>query len=185
MAEYEDQEEMNQDGEKGQEGEPKRKTKDKSLYKVIQFIGMDNIAEDESIEKGTLDDIGMKVVEDYQTDEDSRSEWLEQNEKAVEIAKQVVKTKTFPWPNASNVKYPLISEAALSFNSRAYPQIIKDDKVVKIKVQGDDPNKEKEKRADRISDHMSWQLMEGIPNWETDTDKMTIMLPIIGTMFTS
>jgi hypothetical protein len=41
-----------------------------------------------------------------------------------------------PWPNAANVKYPLIITAAIQFAARAYPAIVDGANVVKGKVQG-------------------------------------------------
>lgn len=42
---------------------------------------------------------------------------------------------------------------------------------------------EKRKRADKISDHMSWQLLHDMEDWEEDTDKLLHILPIAGCAF--
>lgn len=148
---------------------------------IIRFMGMQNIAEE--IDRNELKRIGMKCKEDYETDCDSLEEWRSTNQEAMKLAKQVRETKTFPWRNASNVKVPLIGQAAMNFNARAYPEVVQGDKVVKAKVVGEDPEESKAKRAERISEHMSYQLLDEMPNWEGDTDKLLIMLPIVGTMF--
>lgn len=151
------------------------------VSRVFQLMQMNNIATE--IEPQELREIGRRVIEDYETDYDSLDEWREQNEKAVKLAKQVIEKKSYPWPNASNVKYPLISDAAMQFNARAYPEVIQGDKVVKAMVIGEDPEQQKADRAERISDFMSWQLTNQVTNWETDTDKLLLQLPIVGTMF--
>jgi len=152
-----------------------------SIFKVIEFMGMDNIADE--LEKDELDKIGMQVIEDFEEDDDSREEWLKQNEDAIDLARQVREGKSFPWVNASNVKFPLVGQAAMQFNARAYPEVIQGDKIVKAAVLGDDPQEQKAERADRVSTYMSYQLSDEIPNWEGDTDKLLLMLPIVGTMF--
>jgi len=153
-----------------------------SASRIIELMGMDNIADD--LEDNELRDIGEKVIEEYEEDEESRREWLETNQEALKLARQCREAKTFPWTGASNVKYPLIGQAAMNFNARAYPEIVQGDKIVKAKVIGnDDADESKAARAERISTFMSYQLNEQIPNWESDTDKLLIMLPIIGTMF--
>jgi chaperonin GroES len=154
-----------------------------SAFKIIEFMGMDNIADSDEITEQELAKIGMEVIEDFEDDEASREEWLEQNQLAIDVAKQTRKDKTFPWPNASNVTYPLISNAAMQFNARAYPEVVQGEKIVKAAVVGDDPTEEKAERAERVSEHMSYQLAEEIPNWEGDMDKLLLMLPIVGTMF--
>ncbi len=154
---------------------------ERPIEAIIRFMGMQNIAEE--IDHNELMRIGKQCLEDYETDEASLTEWRDTNEQAMKLAKQVRETKTFPWRTASNVKVPLIGQAAMNFNARAYPEVVQGDKVVKAKVIGEDPNEDKARRADRISEHMSYQLLDEMPNWEGDTDKLLIMLPIVGTMF--
>jgi chaperonin GroES len=154
-----------------------------SALDVIDFMTMDNIASEHDMTEQELRDIGNDVIDNYEDDDETREEWKSQNEEALKLAKQVRESKSFPWAGAANIKYPLISEAALKFNSRAYPEIVQGEKVVKAVVVGKDTDQTKADRAERISSHMSYQLMETIPNWESDTDKLTIMLPIVGTMF--
>lgn len=148
---------------------------------IIKFMGMDNIAVE--IEPQELKEIGIRAKEDFETDLASMDEWIDNYQEALKMAKQVREKKTFPWINASNVKVPLIGQAAMNFNARAYPEIVQGDKVVKAKVVGGDKDEAKANRAERISKHMSYQLLDEMPNWERDTDKLLIMLPIIGTMF--
>jgi len=151
------------------------------IEKLQAFIQSENIADD--LDQRTLDEIGITVIDEYEEDYSSLDEWREANKEALDLAKQSRETKTFPWTNASNVKYPLIGQAAISFNARAYPEVIKGDKVVKAQVIGSDPDEAKEERAVRVSDFMSWQLIEQIPNWEGDTDSLLMQLPLVGTMF--
>ena len=100
------------------------------------------------------------------------------------LAKQTVEPKSYPWPKASNVKYPLLSTAAMQFAARAYPSLIPSDgKVVKARVVGKDPTGEKLIKAERISTYMSWQLLTEMEGWEESMDKLLIMLPILGTVF--
>ena len=148
---------------------------------VIQMMGMDNIAD--YIEENELRNIGSKAKEDYEEDLASLDDYFDEYNEALKLAKQVKEEKTFPWRGAANVKVPLIGQAAMEFNARAYPEIVQGDKVVKAKVVGNDENEAKADRADRISQFMSFQLLDEMPNWESDTDKLLIMLPIIGTMF--
>lgn len=127
--------------------------------------------------------LGRKVVEEYDLDLQSRQDagWDALNEQAIKLAMQVKEDKTFPWPGAANIKYPLITTAAIQFAARAYPAIVDGWNVVKGKSMGA-PSEEKTARADRIGQHMSWQLLEEMPEWESDTDQMLHVLPITGCM---
>lgn len=124
--------------------------------------------------------IADQVVRDYQTDRESMKDWLEKMQKGIDLAKLVKEDKNYPWKHAANVKYPLITTAALQFNARAYPAIVPSEEVVRAKVWGKDPQGTKAARADRVSAHMSWQLTCQMDEWEEETDKMLVMLPIIG-----
>src|SRR4029077_7519153 len=41
----------------------------------------------------------------------------------------------------------------------------------------------KRERADRIGQHMSWQLLEEQDEWEDETDKLLHIVPIVGCVF--
>lgn len=159
------------------------------------------------LEAEELDRIGSRVRAEYDLDIASNSEWRERSEKAMELALQIVKAKTSPFPKAANVKYPLVTTAAIQFAARAYPAIVPGTNMVKGKVQGKDegqPQKDqggeivldqegqprwevepgaKQKRAGRIGRHMTWQLMEEMEEWEEDTDTLLHVVPIVGCAF--
>jgi chaperonin GroES len=162
------------DPNEAQEGEPDNT--------VERFLDSTNVAED--IDKDELVKIGSFVHEGYLYDKASRSEWEKQYEQWLALAIQIREEKSFPWTNASNVKFPLVSTAAMQFAARAYPTLIPSDgRVVKALVIGADPNQEKQKRADRVSKFMSFQVLNDMDNWEEDMDRLLFMLPIAGTAF--
>lgn len=152
------------------------------LSRLLSFIGAANIAFDLPGEE--LARIGRKVVDDCETDLESRKDagWDERNRDAIKMAMQVREEKTFPWPNAANIKYPLITTAAIQFAARAYPAIVDGWNVAKGKVLGQ-PTEEKRARADRLGQHLSYQLLEEMEEWEPETDQLLHILPITGTVF--
>jgi chaperonin GroES len=147
--------------------------------KIEELLRSPNIAEDMDSEE--LSSLGFKLMDEINLDLTSRLEWEERNEKASKLALQVVERKTFPWPGASNVKFPLITIAAMQYHSRAYPALISNNDVVKCKVYGKDDDGEMHKRADRISRHMTYQVMEEDEGWEENTDKTLLVQAIAGT----
>lgn len=150
--------------------------------KLQKILESSNLAADLSDDK--LIEIGKDVVSGYETDLDSRKPWEKDLKNWTELAMQVASDKTYPWPNAANIKYPLLATAAMQFAARAYPTLIPSNgKVVKCKVIGSDPTGEKTMRAFRVSTHMSYQVMEQMDGWEEDMDKLLIALPISGTCF--
>jgi len=145
---------------------------------------LDSVNIADSLDPKVLIDIGDQVICGYETDLQSRSAWEEDLKNWTELALQISATKTFPWPNAANIKFPLLATAAMQFAARAYPTLVPSNgKVVKCRVIGSDPDGQKTARADRISTHMSYQVLDQMDGWEEDMDKLLIALPIAGTCF--
>jgi chaperonin GroES len=146
-----------------------------------QLLGSANIAE--LLDDQDLSTIGHEVIRLYDIDKESRLDWEKKMEDALKLATQVSEKKSFPWPNASNVKFPLITVAALQYHSRAYPALLSGNSLVLCRTVGEDPTGEKGKRADRIAKHMSYQILEEDEGWEDQMDKVLITQPIIGCAF--
>lgn len=173
------------------------------------------------------DQLGQLVLKEYQIDKASRAPKETAWKDAVDLAKQVVETKNYPWPGASNVKFPALTIASVQFAARSYPAIVKGPEIVKGRIVGSDkgvqkqgqgglvfvlPNGQeaemgpqqlqearqrqievkpawaippgfKQAKADRIAEHMSYQLSEDMEEWEEDTDKLLHALPVYGSAF--
>lgn len=149
--------------------------------KLLELLAVPNIAP--TLDEDKLTEIAAKAIEGYKLDDDSRNEWKARNKDALDLAALLTEEKNYPYPGSANVKYPLLTVAALQFNARAYPAIIQGDRVAKAKVNGHDPDGQKTKRAERVSEHASWQLTSEMPEWEEDTDRLLMILAITGAAF--
>lgn len=143
--------------------------------------GMANIAE--SLSDTKLAEIGARVYDDYQIDRKSRKDWEDKNKRMFKLAKLVAERKQWAGRDIHSIKYPLIAGAALQFNSRSLPELIKDGRAVKAKVLGFDPDGLKAARGERVATHMSVQLQEFVPGWEEGMDYLLIYAPIVGSGF--
>lgn len=159
-----------------------------------------------------LTDLASKVIADYEQDKTDRSEWEKVVKEALKAASQETngETKTYPWPNAANIKYPLLTVAALQFNSRAVAAIIKGDEAISVKVIGKDEGKPlldqagqpvmqegpqgpqpqwaippggKAARAQRVREFLNNMLFYRMEDWKVDTDLLLLQLPIVGCVF--
>ena len=140
-----------------------------------------NVAE--LLDEDTLDKIGQMALEGYNIDKKSREGWEMKVDEWLELALQVAEHKTFPWPGAANVKYPLITTAALQFSARSYPALLPGTNLVRGRVIGKDPDGMKTERAIRVGKHMTYQLLEQMEDWEEEMDRLLFALPIVGCMF--
>jgi chaperonin GroES len=163
--------------------------KDKPRYELVPqseslraIMELTNIAD--TLSDDDLRKIGTEAKQGYEYDLASRADWERCLDEWMRLATQVREPKNYPWPRASNVKYPLLTTAAMQFAARAYPSLVPSNgKVVKSQVIGKDPTGEKLELATRIDTYMSYQLMKEMHGWEEDMDKLLIMLPVVGTAF--
>lgn len=135
------------------------------------------------VDEAELKRLGKEIVEDVQRDARSRSAWMSEMDMWLDMAAQVIEDKNTPWEGASNIKFPLLTTAALQFHARAQGELMKGDKLVKAKVIGTDTNGEKAKRAKRVGTAMSTQLLYEMEDWQDDTDRLLFILPLVGTVF--
>src|SRR5215470_15193241 len=106
-----------------------RPTKTVPLGKLIQAVNVCDLLNGEDISA-----IGRVVASGYEQDLSSRAEWSRRQAAANKLALQVMDEETFPWPNASAIKFTLITVAALQFQARAYPTLISGTDIVKCRV---------------------------------------------------
>lgn len=155
------------------------------------YIDADNIAalgnelenRIEDSDYTSLDAIGKLVADEYQFDEQSRSDWLKNNEEGIELAKQTREGRKYAGEAIADVKYPTIAAASIQYAARAYPAIVKDEEVVKYHPIGSDPEGIKSARGERVAQYMNWELLENIENWDMDMDRMLFSQAVVGIYF--
>lgn len=192
--------------EQQQPGDQQAQPDQKQHEQFLRWIDMPNIADELSDDK--LGEIGQRVKREYDIDNQSRADWVKKTKAALDLAMQVAPDKSYPWPKAANVIFPMMTTSAMQFAARAYPAIVMGKDVAKGIVIGDDdgvpqmnpqsgqpmqgPNGQpqwqippgaKRARAEKVGEHMSWQLLEEMEEWEGDTDRLLHMLPIMGCAF--
>ena len=153
---------------------------------INKLMSSPNIAE--MLDDKALNTIGFNVITEFNLDKDSRAQWERRVEQAMKLALQVAEAKSFPWTNSSNIKFPLVTIAALQFHSRAYPALIPSQDIVKVDfdVPADTTPQEVQdsiNRNRRIEKHMSYQMLKEDECWESEMDKVLITVPIVGCAF--
>lgn len=151
------------------------------MKNIEELLGVINIAD--MLDDEMLSEIALDVNDGYDIDKDSRESWEKKNGEAIRLAEQIWEQKDFPFTNASNVKYPLIATASIQFAARAYPNFVKGPDVIKGLVIGDDPSGMKAAKATRVGQHMSYQCLNEMTEWEEDTDRLLTYLPVVGSAF--
>lgn len=143
------------------------------------------------LDDGQLDDFGQneadKIAEelielialDIQSRE-GRDKQYEEGIKRTGISNDTTGGASFN--GASRVVHPMITKAAVDFESRAIKEIAPPNGPVKTKIVGTETKKRSEK-AERKSRHMNWQLTQQIPEFRPGLEKLLTQLPMGGVQY--
>ena len=157
------------------------------MLKLDRTINLANLHDRPNVaelfEADDLARIGDWTKRGYQRDDQSRAQWLRQNDAAMRLALQIKSPKSFPWPNASNVAFPLLTISALQFHARSYPALFQGADLVKYRVPGEDPRGELAQVARRVARFMSHQVLDLDEAFEEQHDRLLLNVPIVGCAF--
>lgn len=146
-------------------------------FKINDLVNMPNVAV--HLNKNDRNAIGTWVVNGYNKDKQSRVDWEQKMEQAMKLALQVKEVKSFPWTNCSNIKFPLLTIAALQFLARV-SILTSNRNLVKMEVVGGDEDGRKSQQAKRISQHMSYQMCDEDISFYDEDEKAKFAASIVG-----
>lgn len=137
----------------------------------------------DEVELSKLNTIAQDVCNDVELDESSRDDWRSRISNGLSILGIKHKSGSdTEIAGMSTVDYPLISEAMVQFQARAQAEIFPSTGPVKTAVVGGS-TKQKREQAQRIQDHMNYQLMFQDKAYFWNVDKMLFLLPFFGSTF--
>ncbi|MES2367691.1 MAG: hypothetical protein V4563_17575 [Pseudomonadota bacterium] len=152
-----------------------------SIQSLLDNIGKTNLADD--LEEDTLTAIGSRVRRQYDEDLASMQEWLDSNQRAIDLMKQEYTSRSIPWDGASNYKDPILTEASTIFGDKASLEILRSRDLVSADVPGRDPEGKKKAVAERISEAMNYQVNYDMDGWRDDQERLFYCLPVVGSVF--
>lgn len=120
--------------------------------------------------------IARAVVADYQTDVFGRRAWEERRARFYKLWMTKRDPKNTPFPNASNVCLPMLAIACNQFHARSYQAMFTPASFLKTIPVG----RADARRAASVESLMNWQLLYDIEDYEDETDKLLLGVPING-----
>ena len=139
-----------------------------------------NLAEE--LDEGTLTELAGDLIGDFQTDIESRKDWLNTYVEGLELLGLKVEDRTEPWPGACNVYHPLMTEALVKFQAETMMETFPAAGPVKTVIVGKQ-TREKEDAAERVRDDMNYQLTEKMPEYRPEHERMLWGLGLAGNAF--
>ena len=144
----------------------------------------ENIAKE--LPQNVLNNIASELIDYFETDKAGRDEWerrYKEGLKTLSMDGNVVDDdEDRAVRGLSQVVHPIIAEAATQFQSRAISELYPADGPVRTVVVGEMTD-ELEEQATRVKDYMNYQILEEMPEFFPDLDKMLFHLPLVGQTF--
>lgn len=142
---------------------------------------MENIADE--IEQSEIVAIVATVTEQVRADLESRRDWqLRIDQAMILLGLKNIPLDDLPFEGASAVTYPLIAEACVQFQARAIEEVFPSEGPCRTKLIGERTT-EKEEQAERVKEHMNFQMLEQDRAYFWHTDQMLFWLPLAGSAF--
>ena len=134
------------------------------------------------LDEEELQDIATDVIENFNADKDSRSEWESMFERGFDLLGLKLEEGSEPFQGACTAVHPLLIESAVKFQSKASGELFPATGPVKAQILGA-ATPEKEMQANRVQNFMNFQLTEQMPEYFDEFERMLFHLPLIGSAF--
>lgn len=139
-----------------------------------------NLAEE--MNEGDLSQLSGDLLGDYETDVDSRKDWLNTYVDGIELLGMKIEDRTEPWPGACSVYHPILSEALVKFQAETMMETFPAAGPVKTQIIGKQ-TPDKEQSAERVREDMNYQLTEAMPEYRPEHERMLWGLGLSGNAF--
>jgi len=140
----------------------------------------DNLAE--GMSESELANIADDLLGDFQSDIDSRKDWMQTYVDGIQLLGLKIEERTEPWPGACGVYHPILSEALVKFQSETIMETFPAQGPVKTQIIGKE-TPEKKEAAQRVQADMNFQLMENMPEYRPEHERMLWGLGMAGNAF--
>jgi hypothetical protein len=136
----------------------------------------------EYMDEGELEKLGSDLVGEVESDISSRKDWVDMYVKGLEVLGMKYEERTEPWTGACGVFSTLLTEAAVRFQSETIIETFPAQGPVKTQIIGA-IDKLKEEAAERVRTDMNFQLVDGMPEYRPEHERMLFNLGLAGAAF--
>jgi hypothetical protein len=126
-----------------------------------------------------LKDMASKVVEGFEADKDSRSEWDETLTRGLDLLGLKFEETGTAFDGSCAATHPLIIESAVKFQSKASQELLPAAGPVRTQIIGD-PDSQIVQQSNRVRRFMNYELTEMMPEYFDEMERMLFHLPIVG-----
>jgi hypothetical protein len=136
----------------------------------------------EFMDEGELQSLANDLISLVDADITSRKDWADTFVKGLEVLGMKYEERTEPWDDACGVFSPLLTEAAVRFQSEMITETFPAQGPVKTQIVGA-IDKFKEEAAERVKDDMNYRLTEEMIEYRPEHERMLFSLGLAGCAF--
>ena len=139
-----------------------------------------NLAEE--LPEQYLAELSSTLLSDFSNDINSRKDWLETYVDGLELLGLKIEQRSEPWEGACAVYHPLLSEALVKFQAETMMETFPAAGPVKTSIIGKETPECLEAAA-RVQENMNYQLMDKMPEYRPEHERMLWGLGLAGNAF--
>ena len=139
-----------------------------------------NLAEE--LSEKYMTELSSDLIEDFSNDVNSRKDWLETYVDGLELLGLKIEERSEPWEGACAVYHPLLSEALVKFQAETMMETFPAAGPVKTSIIGKETD-ECIEAAQRVQENMNYQLMDKMPEYRPEHERMLWGLGLAGNAF--
>lgn len=136
----------------------------------------------EYMDESDLSSLVSDLLDDFNNDKNARKDWESTYIDGLDLLGLKIEERSEPWQGACGVYHPMLTEAAIRFQSEMISETFPAQGPVKAKIIGkDDPDTQK--AAKRVVEDMNYQLTEKMTEFRPEHEKMLWSLALAGASF--
>ena len=136
----------------------------------------------EYMDESALQSLASDLIALVDADINSRKDWTEMFVKGLEVLGMKYEERTEPWSGACGVYSPLLTEAAIRFQSEMITETFPAQGPVKTQIVGA-IDRMKEEAAERVREDMNYMLTERMVDYRSEHERMLYSLGLTGAAF--
>jgi len=136
----------------------------------------------ETLDSSDLSTLASELLDAYDSDKDSRKDWLETFTKGLDLLGIKTTERQEPFPGATGVHHPLLAEAATQFQAQSYKELLPPGGPVKTRAMGAE-TPEIMAQSQRVKEFMNYEITEVMKEYDPEMDSLLFYLPLAGSAF--
>ncbi len=129
-----------------------------------------------------IDSVSKELMDGFEKDKESRSEYDEIAEDGVNLLGLQYEEGAGAFPGASGVTHPVLAQAVVKFQAKAYKELFPTEGPVRTRIMGTQTQPKLE-QANRVRQFLNWQTQIQMPEYGPELDKMLFHVALYGTAF--